>query len=109
MYGRDIPSAFIIVIGYFFICNYKGVMQSILMLQTMHATLLKRIDASLYCIYVGADWARFAEQLGHGHCFEVQPLLVIPNLTIQTQQRFDAYNLGTNKGWFEELNHEHVL
>ena len=84
-------------------------MQSISMQQTMHAALLKRSDAPLYCIYIGVEWASFAEQLGHGHCFEVQPLLVIPSLDPQTQQRFDTHNLGTNKGWFEESNHERAL
>ena len=82
----------------------KGAMQ-----QIMHATLLKRSDAPLYCIYIGVGWASFAEELGRDHCFEVQPLLIIPNLDPQMQQRFDTHNLGTIKGWFEESNHERAL
>jgi hypothetical protein len=69
------------------------------------ATLLKRSDASLYRVFIGADCASFAQRLTHEHCFQVLAILHAPSIIQDAQEQLGSaiHVLGTHRGnsWFE--------
>ena len=69
------------------------------------ATLLKRSDASLYRVFLGADCATFVQRLTHEHCFEIHAMLHAPSVTTDAHKKLGAAIacLGTDRGnaWFE--------
>ena len=69
------------------------------------ATLLKRSDAPLYRVFLGADCATFVQCLTHEHCFEIHAMLHALSVTTNAQEKLGAAIacLGTDRGnaWFE--------
>ena len=69
------------------------------------ATLLKRSDAPLYRVLVGADCASFVHQLTREHCFQVLAILHAPSIIPDAREQLDAaiHAIGTHRGnsWFE--------
>ena len=72
--------------------------------QPMTVALLKRSDAQLWRVYVGVDWADFADGLGREHCFDVLPVLVAPVAPDDAMNRLDvvceAAGLQLHNKWF---------
>ena len=69
------------------------------------ATLLKRSDASLYRVFIGADCASFVQALTCEHCFTILAVLHAPSIVSDAREQLDAaiHRLGTHRGnaWFE--------
>ena len=69
------------------------------------ATLLKRSDASLYRVFIGADCASFVQALTHEHCFTILAILHAPSIVSDAREQLDAaiHRIGTHRGnaWFE--------
>ena len=65
-------------------------------------TLLKRSDVDLFMMHQGTDWLERATRLGDGHCFDVLPLLIAPNVPADAlQQALKALEpVGVGAGWF---------
>ena len=65
-------------------------------------TLLKRSDVDLFMMHQGTDWLERAARLGDGHCFDVLPLLIAPNVPADAlQQALKALEpVGVGAGWF---------
>ena len=70
----------------------------------MTVALLKRSDAQPWRVYVGVDWADFADGLGREHCFDVLPVLVAPVAPDDAMNRLDvvceAAGLQLHNKWF---------
>ena len=65
-------------------------------------TLLKSSDVDLFMMHQGTDWLERATRLGDGHCFDVLPLLIAPNVPADAlQQALKALEpVGVGAGWF---------
>ena len=66
-------------------------------------TLLKRSDVDLFTLHQGTDWLERATRLGDGHCFEVLPVLIAPNVPANAlQHALKALEpAGVGAGWFK--------
>ena len=66
-------------------------------------TLLKRSDVDLFTLHQGTDWLERAARLGDGHCFDVLPVLIAPNVPANALQHalnaLESADVGA--GWFK--------
>ena len=66
-------------------------------------TLLKRSDVDLFTLHQGTDWLERAASLGDGHCFDVLPVLIAPNVPANALQHalkaLEPADVGA--GWFK--------
>ena len=66
-------------------------------------TLLKRSDVDLFTLHQGTDWLERAARLGDGHCFDVLPVLIAPNVPANALQHalnaLEPSDVGA--GWFK--------
>ena len=70
---------------------------------TTFVTLLKRSDVDLFTLHQGTDWLERAARLGDGHCFDVLPVLIAPNVPANAVQHalkaLEPADVGA--GWFK--------
>ena len=66
-------------------------------------TLLKRSDVDLFTLHQGTDWLERAARLGDGHCFDMLPVLIAPNVpTNALQHALNALEpADVGAGWFK--------
>ena len=70
------------------------------------ATLFQRTDCEYFKLYVGTDYESVALRLSEGHCFDVNPLVVLPCVSQDAPGRFHDFMSEHGEllahGWFHE-------